>query len=143
MSFSRWLERTWGLTSSRQRSPQQKFRPTVEFLENRCLPSITLDPISPSTGNVVSVPGGKTTFVPLTSTSVTTPTSPVTYSVSSSNPQVTATLHTGDQFVQFTLSDPGVAGIDGQTITLQLYSEMRRTMCNDSSRWCRTVSTTV
>jgi cyclophilin family peptidyl-prolyl cis-trans isomerase len=77
--------------------------------------SLTLDPISS-----VNVPGGKTLIVPLTATS----TSPVTYSVSSDNPQVTTQLHTGDPFLQLTLSDPGVAGIDGQTITIQLFPEI-------------------
>ncbi len=108
----KWLDRR-----SRKlvvRAPR-RFRPVLEALEDRCLLSITLD--QPAN---VNVPGGKTLTIPLTASSASN--AALTYSVTSSNPAVTATLHTGDPFLQFTLSSSN-AQINGQTITLQLFPE--------------------
>lgn len=81
----------------RQRS---SYRPTVEGLEERTLLSVTLSPISNQ-----SIPSGKTLILPLSST--TSDGGAVTYTITSSDTNVTHQLHTGNSFVKISVANFG------------------------------------
>jgi|GEM_PF-934039 len=76
------------------------YRPTVEGLEERTLLSVTLSPISNQT-----IPSGKTLIVPLAST--TSDGGAVTYTITSSDANVTHQLHTGNSFVKISVANFG------------------------------------
>jgi cyclophilin family peptidyl-prolyl cis-trans isomerase len=71
-------------------------------LEQRCLLAApVLDPVTNAT-----VPGGKTLQIPLTGTDADG--DPLAYSVTSSNPQITAQIRTGNPFLRLTVQNFGV-----------------------------------
>ncbi len=89
----------------RVRIPQ---RLLIEPLEDRSMLSVTLGPITgPDTGGVFDVPSGKDLYVPLVGSD--TAGTSITYTVSSSNPNVKATVLTGNPTLEF-----DVSGIDSQ-----------------------------
>jgi cyclophilin family peptidyl-prolyl cis-trans isomerase len=92
--------RSWLTVDEKQKRQRRPYRPRLEGLEDRCLLSVTLDPISTQ-----NVPSGKSLILPLTATD--TNGNALTYTVTSSDPQITATLHTGDPFVKFTVAGFG------------------------------------
>jgi cyclophilin family peptidyl-prolyl cis-trans isomerase len=89
------------------------YRPALEVLEDRCLLAApVIDPIGNTTGNI---PAGKTLIVPVTATA--DPGTVLTYSASSSNPQITATVHTGNPYLQVNVQGFG-------SMTFQLFSDL-------------------
>jgi cyclophilin family peptidyl-prolyl cis-trans isomerase len=89
------------------------YRPALETLEDRCLLAIpVIDPIVNTTGNI---PAGKTLIVPVTATA--DPGTVLTYSATSSNPAITATVHTGNPYLQINVQGFG-------TMTFQLLSDV-------------------
>jgi cyclophilin family peptidyl-prolyl cis-trans isomerase len=81
----------------------------VESLETRCLLAApVIDPITGPTsasGITPNIPAGKSLIIPITATD--TDGNPLTYSVSSSNPQVSATLHPGGTFLKVSVQNFG------------------------------------
>jgi hypothetical protein len=72
----------------------QWFRPRVEALEDRrLLAAPVLDPIAN-----VSVPAGKSLIIPMTAGDADGDT--LTYTVTSSSPQITTRLHTGNPYLR-------------------------------------------
>jgi cyclophilin family peptidyl-prolyl cis-trans isomerase len=91
----------------RRRGPNTRLRPRPEALEDRrLLTGPVIDPISP-----VTVPAGKSLILPVTATD--TDGNPLTYTVASNNPKVTATVHTGNPFLKLS-----VAGFGDMTFEL-------------------------
>jgi cyclophilin family peptidyl-prolyl cis-trans isomerase len=75
-------------------------RPGLESLEDRQLLTVSIDPISP-----VNVPATKTLFVPVHGTDSSG--NPITYKVTSSNPQVPATVRSGHSFLKVSVAGFG------------------------------------
>src|SRR5262249_17505049 len=89
----------------RQRRSSQKqakrvfsYRPAVEGLEERTLLSLSFPAIANQ-----NIPEGKTLILPLSATSSTS--SPITYTITSSNPNITFQQHTNNPF--FKIFVPG------------------------------------
>ena len=84
------------------RSPRPRFRPLVQELEDRCLPAApTIDSIQVP----LNVPALKTLIVPITATDPGG--GSVSYSITSSNPNVQVLTHTGNTFLDISVSGFG------------------------------------
>ena len=95
----------------------------LEPLEDRHLLSVNFNPITgPDTGNVFDIASGKTLYVPLTSTDAG---QTISYSATSSDPNVTATVLTGNPTLSMNVSgtDANNNAFSG-TITMQLFQNL-------------------
>src|SRR5438477_9038126 len=79
---------------------RRSYRPIVEGLEERTLLSVTLSPIGNQT-----IPSGKTLILPLSS--ITSDGGAATYTITSSDANVTHQLHTGNSFVKISVANFG------------------------------------
>src|ERR1700759_1153365 len=94
--------------SARRHRSRISQRLVVEPLEDRSMLSVTLGPITgPDTGGVFDIPSGKDLYVPLVGSD--TAGTSITYTASSSNPNVKATVLTGNPTLEL-----DVSGIDSQ-----------------------------
>src|ERR1700753_4039886 len=94
-----------------------------ERLEDRSMLSVTLNTITgPDSGSVFNIPSGKDLYVPLIGTDTG---NTITYSASSSNPNVKATILTGNPTLQLTVqgNTAGNQPFSG-TMTFQLFANI-------------------
>ncbi len=96
-----------------------------EALEQRQVLSISLAPISgPDTGGVFDVPAGKNLYVPLTSTTSGVGES-VTYTVSSSNPDVSVEVLSGNPTLELNVTGTDSSGTAfSGTMTVELFQNL-------------------
>ncbi len=131
MSFSDWCAP--GRKKSGKRSRRSSLRSRLgtrgvlqcEALEQRQVLSVSLSPISgPDTGGVFDVPAGKDLYVPLTSTTSGVGQT-VTYSVTSSNPDVVVEVLEGNTSLELNVTgtDSTGAAFSG-TMTIELFADM-------------------
>jgi cyclophilin family peptidyl-prolyl cis-trans isomerase len=99
--FGRWTRNRRNSAGRRVRS-----RPSVEGLEERCLPSVIITPIPDKT-----MPSGKSLILPITAND--TDGHPLTFTFTSDNDQVTVAQHTGNSFLKLS-----VAGFGDMTFEL-------------------------
>src|SRR6266849_2230353 len=79
-----WLRR-WLSVGQDHKRQRRAYRPVVEGLEDRCL--LAAPVVDPINFTPLTIPANKTLFVPVTATD--TDWNSLTYSVTSSNPQIT------------------------------------------------------
>lgn len=118
-AFDGW--KNWHpLRDARRRQPRvsKSVVRVSEPLEIRKLLTATLAPIS-TTGQLFA---GKDTLVPLDGTSTTS--APITYTASSSNPAVTATVITGGRSLRMTVSGTDSAGAFSGQLTFRLFEDL-------------------
>jgi len=93
--------------SIRRGPARRRLRPGVEAVEPRRLLSASIDTIAnlPAATAGVTVPAGKSLIVPITATD--SDGRALTYTVTSSNPQVTPVLHAGNSFLKLSVQGFG------------------------------------
>ena len=109
--------------SVRRRRPMARRR-LVELLEDRSMLSVTLGPITgPDSGGVFNVPSGKNLYVPLVGSD--TAGTSISYTVSSSNSNVKATVLTGNPTLEIDVSGTDAMGhAFSGAMTFQLFANI-------------------
>jgi cyclophilin family peptidyl-prolyl cis-trans isomerase len=105
-----WFARRRQIKQKQTKKLASSFRPKVEGLEDRTLLSITF----PAIGNQ-TIPEGKTLILPLSATSSSG--NAITYTISSSDPNITFQQHTGNPFFKISVAGFG-------DMTFQLFQDL-------------------
>ncbi len=129
MGFFDWLGRGTKKGKKRAARSDRKFLPAsghrlfLEPLEHRRVLSVTVSPITgPDANSAFDVPSGKDLYVPLNGTDAG---QTISYSVTSSNPDVTATILSGNPTLELNVSGTTAGGnAFSGAITFQLFKNI-------------------
>ncbi len=128
MSFADWRARGRNKGKANRRSAKRRrlgYRTGLhcEALEQRQVLSVSMAPIvGPDLGGVFAVPSGKDLYVPLTSVDVG---NTVTYTASSSNPNVTVEILSGNPTLKLDVTGTNSSGqAFSGTLTIQLFEDL-------------------
>ena len=112
--------------SERKSPPVRGHRLFLEALEQRRVLSVTVSPITgPDANSAFDVPSGKNLYVPLNGTDVG---QTISYSATSSNPAVTATVLSGNPMLELDVSGTTAGGqAFSGAMTFELFEKHRAT----------------